>query len=107
MPSYFFERRSSMKESKFQSRFIKKIKERFPNAIVMKNDPNYIQGIPDILVLYQNRWAAFECKQSKDARHRPNQDHYVDLMNTMSYSSFVYPENEEVVLGELQQAFES
>lgn len=95
-----------MKESKFQTSFIKKIKAMYPEAIVMKNDPNYIQGIPDILVLHQNRWAAFECKQSRTAKHRPNQDHYVERMNAMAYSAFVYPENEEDVLLGLQRSFE-
>lgn len=96
-----------MKESKFQSNLIKKIKEMFKGCIVMKTDPNYIQGIPDILILYKNKWAALENKKSANASHRPNQDYYVDLMNKMSFSSFIYPENEEAVLNELQRTFKS
>ena len=71
----------------------------------MHLDPNEIQGIPDLLVLYENKWAALEGKKSANAPHRPNQDYYVNLMNKMSFASFIYPENKEEVLYELQQAF--
>lgn len=93
-----------MKESNFQHNLICDIKRMFPGCIVMKNDPNYIQGIPDILILYNNKWASLECKKNKDSKHRPNQDYYVNRMMEMSYSSFVYPENKEQVLNELQHA---
>ena len=94
------------RESKFQHDLIKEIKELFPGCIVMKNDPNYIQGIPDLLVLYKNKWAALECKRSEHEPHQPNQDYYVALMDEWSYASFVYPENKEVVLDELQSALQ-
>ena len=71
----------------------------------MKNDPTYIQGIPDLIVLYKNKWAMLECKRSKKERHRPNQDYYIEKMGKMSYASFIYPENKEEVLNELQRAF--
>ena len=94
------------KESKFQHGLIEKIKNRFPGCVVMKNDPTYIQGIPDLTILHGDKWATLEVKKSKDASHQPNQDYYVGKMNGMSYSSFVYPENEEEVLNELAQALE-
>lgn len=94
-------------ERDFQSKLIKEIKDRFPGCIVMKNDPNYIQGIPDLTVLYGKHWASLETKRSMDARHRPNQDYYVDKLNSMSFSRFICPENKEEVLGELQSAFGS
>ena len=56
----------------------------FPGAIVLKNDPNYIQGIPDLTVFYQDKWATLEVKKSENASHQPNQDYYVGLMNEMS-----------------------
>ncbi len=96
-----------MLENKFQAKLIKEIKRRFPGCIVMKNDPTYIQGIPDLLVLNNDRWAALECKKSAGAKKQPNQEYYVNQMNAMSFSKFIYPENEEEVLNELQQAFES
>ena len=94
-----------MKENKFQSEFIKELKREFPGCIVLKNDPNYIQGIPDTLILYKDKWAALELKRNKKATHRPNQDYYVKLMNQMSYAKFVYPENKEEILNELQRTF--
>lgn len=96
-----------MLENKFQAKLIKELKEMFPGCIVMKNDSSYIQGIPDLLVLYKDKWASLECKKSADERKRPNQDHYVEKMNEMSFSSFVYPENKEEVLDELHKAFKS
>lgn len=94
-------------ESKFKTELIKEIKRQYPGAIVLKTDANQVQGIPDQLILYGQRWAAFEAKRSETASHQPNQDYYVDLFNEMSYASFVYPENKEVFLYELQQALRS
>lgn len=96
-----------MRENEFQSKLIKRLKSRFDGCMVLKNDPDYKQGVPDLLILSGNRWAALEVKRSKNASHRPNQDYYVDLMNSMSYASFIYPENEEEVLNELEQTFRS
>ena len=89
------------KESDFQSGLIDELYQRFPGCIVMKNDARYIQGIPDLTVLYQNKWAVLEDKREQDAPHQPNQDYYVGKMNEMSFSSFIFPENEEMVLNEL------
>ncbi len=96
-----------MKENKFQAQLIKDVKSLLPGCYVLKNDPNYIQGFPDLLILYNNKWAALECKRSETASHRPNQEYYVISLNAMSYASFVYPENREEVLHELQRALES
>lgn len=92
------------RESSFQASLIKELKQEFPHCVVLKNDPNYIQGFPDLLVLNEDRWAALECKRSKGASTRPNQRYYVDLLNDMSYARFICPENKEEVLDELQQA---
>lgn len=93
------------KESSFQMELVKELESKFPGCVVMKNDPTYIQGIPDLIVLYKNKWAMLECKRSKKERHRPNQDYYIEKMGKMSYASFIYPENKEEVLNELQRAF--
>ena len=90
-------------ERDFQAKLIKEIKQIFKGCIVMKNDSSYIQGIPDLLILYRDKWAALEVKKSATAHHQPNQEYYVELMDEMSYASFVYPENKEEVLYELQQ----
>lgn len=94
-----------MLENKFQANLIKEIKNRFPECMVLKNDPTYIQGIPDLVVLYKNKWAALECKKSAKAKHQPNQEYYISKMGDMSYASFVCPENKEAVLNDLQQTF--
>ena len=94
-------------ERYFQKQLIKEIKKRFKGCIVCKMDPNYIQGIPDLLILYKNKWAALEVKNSQHASHRPNQEHYVNLMNKMSFSKFIYPENKERILNEMEQSFKS
>ena len=100
------------KESEFQGSLIKKIKQRFPGCLVLKNDPTYIQGIPDLLILHNDKWAALECKKSKtdfrrSLKKNKNQRYYVDKMNGMSYAAFIYPENEEEVLNEVQSALQS
>lgn len=94
-----------MLENKFKTQLVNELEEMFPGCIVVHLDPNEIQGIPDLLVLYGNKWAALEGKKSANATHRPNQDYYVNLMNRMSFAAFIYPENKEEVLYELQQTF--
>lgn len=95
------------RESKFQSDVIKDLKRLFPQAIVLLPDPSRIQGIPDIVILHNDRWAALEVKKYESAPKRPNQDYYVDKMDDMSYAAFIYPENKEEILNEIQRAFES
>ena len=90
-------------ERDFQAKLIKELKQIFRGCIIMKNDSSYIQGIPDLIILYRDKWAALEVKKSATASHRPNQEYYVELMDEMSYASFIYPENKEEVLYELQQ----
>lgn len=93
------------KENSFQSKLKKELKERYPGCIVTKLDSSDIQGIPDLLVLYKNKWATLENKRSKKAKKRPNQEYYVQVMNDMSFSRFIYPENKEQVLSELDNLF--
>jgi hypothetical protein len=97
----------SANENRYQAGLIKRIEARFPGCIVLKNDPDYIQGIPDLLVLFDGKWAALECKRSSTAKHRPNQDYYVERMNSMSFASFIFPENEKRVLDEMESALGS
>ena len=92
-------------EKIFQSELIKELIALFPGCIILKNDPTYIQGIPDLLILFEDKWAALEVKKSITASHRPNQEFYVNKMGRMSYANFIYPENKEVVLNELQETF--
>ena len=92
-------------ESRFQSELIKELKERYKGCKVLKNDPNYIQGFPDLTILYKNKWAVLECKRSEEESHRPNQDYYVNELNQMSFSAFIFPGNKAKVLSELDSVF--
>ena len=92
-------------ESKFQKELMDKIKKQYPGCVIIKNDSGYIQGFPDWTIFYKNKWAVLEAKRSEGAAKQPNQEYYVSRLNDMSFSRFVYPENEEQVLSELHQIF--
>lgn len=97
--------RSKRLESGFQDSLRKDIKEMFPDCMIFKMDQ--IQGIPDLLILHGDKWASLECKKSKTEKRQPNQEYYVEKMDAMSFSRFVYPENKEVVLNELHEALQA
>lgn len=92
-----------MRENTYQARLIKRIKKRFPGCMVLKNDTDYIQGIPDLLVLVEDKWAALEVKADRNAPNQPNQEYYICEMDQMSFAAFICPENEREVLDDLQQ----
>lgn len=94
-----------MLERDFQAKTIKRIKEMFPGCLVLKNDANYLQGIPDTTVFYKDKWATLEFKKSKNSPYQPNQEYYIDKMDGMSFCRMICPENQEEVLHGLQQAF--
>lgn len=93
-----------MLESKFQADLIKDLKDLFPGCIILKNDANYLQGFPDLLILHGERWAALEVKASYSSPYRPNQEYYLDKLAGMSYSATIYPENAEEIIDALQRA---
>lgn len=93
-------------ESQFQKELIDEIKELFPGCIVLKNDSSYIQGFPDWTVFYRDKWAILEAKRSMRASRQPNQEYYIDILDRMSFARFVYPENKDEVLYELQLFFD-
>lgn len=93
------------KESRFQHEVIQMLYERFPGCVVRKNQSGYTNGFPDITVFIGEHWAMLECKREEDAAKRPNQDYWVNRLNEMSFARFIFPENREEVLNELQQAF--
>lgn len=95
--------RSSRLESGFQDKLRNELKKLFPGCMIFKMDQ--IQGIPDLLILYGKKWASLECKKSAKAKRQPNQEYYVGLMNKMSFSRFICPENKEEVLNDLREAF--
>lgn len=103
--AFLFVLRGLMRESTYQNKLISKLKEMFPGCEVLKNDEGYLQGVPDLSVFYNDRYAFLEVKASADADERPNQRHHVERFNEMSFAAFIYPENEKKVLDDLQLAF--
>lgn len=94
-----------MRETQYERELKKRLKEEFPGCMILKNDPQKIQGIPDLIILFGKYWAALETKRHKSADRQPNQEYYVDMMKSMSYASFIHPENESDVIDELRKAF--
>lgn len=94
-----------MKESVYQARVTQRLKDTFPGCVVLRNDASVLQGIPDLLVLFNEHWAALEVKTSAKAAVQPNQRHYVERLDEMNFAAFIYPENEEEVFGALQESF--
>lgn len=92
-------------ESQYQAKLIQKLCHIFPGCFILKNDSGYMQGVPDLLVLFEDKWAMLEVKESPTAAEQPNQRYYVEKLDSMSFAAFIYPENEEDVLYDLQQAF--
>lgn len=96
-----------MSESQYQSKIIKKLEKMFPECTVLKVDAGYQQGFPDLIILWGEYWACLEVKKEPSSTTRPNQDYYIEKLNSMSFAAYIYPEAEEEVLGALQQAFGS
>ena len=96
-----------MLERDFQKNLIQELKERFPGCVVMKNDSSYIQGLPDLTVLYRDRWVVLELKRASGSSRRPNQSFYVEKLNEMSYAAYIHPGNKEQVLDEVQRSFKT
>lgn len=95
-----------MLESTYQARLIKKLRKMLPGCVILKNDSSYMQGIPDLIILFCDRWAMLEVKTSADADQQPNQEWYIIELNRMSYAAFIFPSNEREVLRELQRALQ-
>lgn len=94
-----------MRESRYQANLIHQLEELFPGCIILKNDASYLQGVPDLIILYGLYWAMLEVKKDRRSRLQPNQAYYIRLLNDMSFAAFIEPDNEEEVLYELQRAF--
>jgi hypothetical protein len=93
-------------ENAYQPKVIKRLREEFPGCFILKNDSSYLQGVPDLIILYGSKWAMLEVKASAGSKFQPNQAYYVSELNHMSFAAFIYPENEDEVIRDLQQALE-
>jgi hypothetical protein len=94
-------------ESQFVHDVLKpELERRFPGCEILKQEPLVtFQGIPDLLVLWGNRWAALETKKARKSERQPNQEYHVARLDHMSFADFVHPGNYEQVLDELERAF--
>lgn len=92
-------------EGRFTEVLTRELNRIFPGVMILKNDEQLLQGVPDKLVLYRDRWAMLEVKESANADIQPNQPYYVELFDQMSYAAFVYPENLHEVLADLKHHF--
>lgn len=96
-----------MRENQYQAHLIKTLYEIFDDrCFVLKNDSGYLQGVPDLLVLVEDRWAMLEVKASAAAPYQPNQEYYLDLLGDWSFTATIYPENEREILLALQRALQ-
>lgn len=95
-----------MLERDYQARLIRKLRQMFPNCVILKNDPDYLQGVPDLVIFHGDRWAMLEVKASERSPIQPNQDYYVRQLNEMSFAAFIYPSNQEEVLDALRRALQ-
>lgn len=95
-----------MYERDFQRQLICELRIRFPGCVILKNDSAYLQGVPDLTIFYNDRWAMLEVKASTKSKRQPNQDYFIELLNGMSFAAYISLENEEEVLRALQSAFE-
>lgn len=92
------------RENEFQASLIRLLRESIRNCIVLKNDPSYIQGFPDLTVFLPNgRWAVLECKASMESPYQPNQEYYLDHLNRLGFARMICPENMEDVLHDLYE----
>lgn len=92
-------------EKDFQKLFLDKVKLLKPGAIILKNDARYRQGIPDWIVLHITGTFVFEIKAHSKASKQPNQHYYIGQLQKMGYfARFVYPENMQEVLDEIQRS---
>lgn len=96
-----------MLERVYQAELIERLGKLFPDSFILKNDSAYLQGVPDLLILVGTKWAMLEVKPRSTAPEQPNQRWYVEMLNDMCYSAFIFPENEREVIGDLQRLFAS
>ena len=91
----------SKPETLYRAELVKRIEQRLPDCFIFMLPPDQYQGVPDLLILFESKWAMLEVKISASADKEPNQDYYVDKFNEMSFAAFIWPGNEEVVLSAL------
>lgn len=95
-----------MLERIYQGKLIIELRKRFPGCVILKNDPEYLQGVPDLTILLGTNWGALEVKTDMNAPYQPNQEYYLEQLNEMSFAAMICPQNEEEIFDGLQQALQ-
>lgn len=93
-------------ESEFQAKLVKRFEEELlPGCMVLVKPGYYVQGFPDLLILYKNQWAALEVKRSMSAPYEPNQEWYIGELDGMGFAAMICPENSKEIIDEVLRAF--
>lgn len=94
-------------ESAFKSKLRKELEQMFPGCVILKNDAEFQNGVPDMLILWRHKWAMLETKKKKPSPSdfEPNQEWWIEKFHGMSFAACIYPENKEEVISALQSAF--
>lgn len=92
-------------ESEFTLDLKDELRRRFTGCFIYKLDPNQVQGIPDLLVLWESHWAILETKRGLRSVRQPNQEYYVEQFDEMSFAAFIHPLNYREVLDEMERVF--
>lgn len=95
-------------ESEFQAKLIKEFEELLPGCMVLVKPGYYIQGFPDLMILYKNQWAALECKRKTPTRpddYEPNQEWWISYLDEMGFASMICPENRKEIIDEVLRSF--
>lgn len=94
-----------MRENKFQRDAVQRIHREWDRPLVLKNDPNLIQGIMDLTVVLPNLVAFIEVKRSDSEPFQPNQEYYLARTEEMGhFTAVLHPGNEEEVFRALHAA---
>jgi hypothetical protein len=94
-------------ESQYKRGLKERIERRFAGCLVLKNDEQMLQGIPDMTILYGPWYAVLEVKRDAESPYRPNQLYYLAQVQEMGGIAFtIHPEIEEEVFDALQRSFE-
>lgn len=93
-------------EGAYKTALAKRIIKRFGSDVCEVIALDSRQGLPDRLVVFRGGfWAFLEAKITATAKRQPNQPYYIERFGRMCFAAFIYPENEEAVLNDLEAEY--
>ncbi|PEY46387.1 hypothetical protein CN359_31000, partial [Bacillus thuringiensis] len=70
---------ASKLEKDYQASLLRRLRKAYRSRILAtKTDPGSVQGVPDLIVICDSKYALLEVKRSATASKRPNQDYYIE-----------------------------